>query len=215
MTRTLVFTGTADFRHDSIPASVAALRAAPGLDVVATEDPADLADLTGFEVVAFVSTSGDVLDDRARASLRAFVEGGGGFVGVHCAAVTEASWDFYGALLGARFAGHPDRVQPGVAVVVDADHPSTAHLPERWPLEDEWYSFAEVRDDLRLLVAVEEGSFDPETYAMPAPHPQAWCREVGGGRSWFTALGHAAELWSDDAFLRHVLGGIAWAARAA
>ncbi|RZS91739.1 hypothetical protein EV189_0986 [Motilibacter rhizosphaerae] len=210
--RTLVFTRTTDYRHDSIPAAVAALQARPELEVVASEDPGDVARSGEFEVVAFVSTSGDCLDDAAREALQAHVLGGGGFVGVHCAAVTEAGWPWYGELLGARFAGHPEGVQPGTVVVEDAAHPSTAHLPARWGFVDEWYAFTQVRPDLHLLLSVDGASIDAGDHAMPAPHPQAWQRELGSGRSWFTALGHGDEAWADEAFLGHVLGGIAWAA---
>lgn len=210
---TLVFTRTTGYRHESIPAAVAALASRPELTVRHSEDPTDVTTCAAYDVVAFVSTSGDVLDEGAREALRTWVVGGGAFVGVHCAAVTEEGWDWYGDLLGARFAGHPEGQQDGVAVVVDPAHPSTRGLPERWPFRDEWYAFREVRDDLHLLVTVDTSSVDLASYAMPDPHPQAWCREIGRGRSWFTALGHADEAWADPLFLGHVLGGMAWAAR--
>jgi type 1 glutamine amidotransferase len=211
--RTLVVTRTAGFRHESIPAAVAALAARPELEVRHTEDPADVTRCADHDVVAFVSTSGDILDEAARNALRQWVLAGGGFAGVHCAAATEDGWSWYGELLGARFAGHPPQVQDGVVVVQDAAHPSTAHLPARWPFRDEWYSFTDVRDDLHLLLSVDAGSIDAGDFAMPEPHPQAWWREVGSGRSFFTALGHTDEAWADPAFLEHVVAGVHWAGR--
>jgi type 1 glutamine amidotransferase len=209
--KTLVFTRTTGYRHASIPAAVAALEKRPELMVRHSEDPADVAECAAYDVVAFVSTSGDVLDETSRDALRTWVLAGGAFVGVHCAAVTEAGWDWYGDLLGARFAGHPEGVQDGVAVVADPAHPSTEALPERWPFRDEWYSFTDVRPDLHLLVALDRSTVEMGEFAMPDPHPQAWCREIGAGRSWFTALGHTDEAWDDPLFLDHVLGGVAWA----
>ena len=211
VTRVLVFTRTAGYRHDSIPAAIAALTAAGGLDVTASEDPADVAACARFDVVTFVSTTGDVLGDAARRALRAFVEDGGGFAGVHSAAGTELSWDWYGELLGARFAGHPSGVQPATARVA-ARHPSTAHLPPHWTFTDEWYAFTDVRPASTLLLDVDEASYAPGDFTMPAPHAQAWCREVGAGRSWYTALGHEGQAWSDEHFLTHVREGISWAA---
>ncbi|MFE0999668.1 ThuA domain-containing protein, partial [Streptomyces mutabilis] len=113
MPRLLVYTRTTDYRHDSIPAGIAALRALGDFTVDATEDPAALErPLTPYAAVVFLSTSGEVLTPAGRERLAAHVEGGGGFVGVHAAACTEYDWPFYGELLGARFDRHP-AYQPG------------------------------------------------------------------------------------------------------
>jgi type 1 glutamine amidotransferase len=48
---------------------------------------------------------------------------------------------------------------------------------------------------------------------MGNDHPLAWCREFDGGRSFYTALGHFDEAYQDEAFMKHVLNGILWAAR--
>ena len=42
--------------------------------------------------------------------------------------------------------------------------------------------------------------------------PQAWWREFGKGRTFYTALGHRDDLWSNDPVFRaHISGGIRWA----
>ena len=38
--------------------------------------------------------------------------------------------------------------------------------------------------------------------------PLAWAKTHGAGRAFYTALGHREDLWRDDRFQRHVLGGI-------
>jgi type 1 glutamine amidotransferase len=203
MTRLLVFTRTTGYRHASIPAAVAAVSAFPGVRVEHSEDPTALHDLAATDVVMFLSTTGDVLDTQGRASLRAYVLGGGGFVGVHSAAGTELSDPWYGELLGARFRGHPDGVQQATLTVEPTG--------EEWKFTDEWYGFDEVRDDLELLLTVDETTYTPAAFTMPAPHPQAWRRRLGRGRSWYTALGHTDEAWADPAFLAHVRSGIDYA----
>jgi type 1 glutamine amidotransferase len=47
---------------------------------------------------------------------------------------------------------------------------------------------------------------------MGADHPIAWSRAYGGGRSFYTGLGHTDASWADPEFLAHVAGGITWAA---
>jgi type 1 glutamine amidotransferase len=214
--RVVVFTRTTGFRHASIPDGVAALRdlgAGHGFTVTATEDPAELAgDLPGAAAAVFLSTSGEVLTDAARAALRAHLADGGGFVGVHAASTTEYDWPWYGGtLVGAVFDGHPE-LQPGTAVVEDRAHPATAHLGDRWELTDEWYDFtASPRERVRVLLSADESTY--RGGRMGADHPLAWCHENAGGRSFYTALGHTAEIYADPVFRRHLLGGLTWAAR--
>ncbi|MET7976345.1 ThuA domain-containing protein [Streptomyces mirabilis] len=213
-TRVLVYTRTTDYRHDSIPAAVAAVRslgATHGFDVDATEDPAAFeTPLDPYAAVVFLSTSGDVLTPPGRTRLAAYVEGGGGFVGVHAAACTEYDWPYYGELLGARFDRHPE-YQPGKAVVEDREHPATEHLPAVWEFTDEWYDFrANPRGAVRVLASADESSY--EGGGMGRDHPLVWCREQGAGRVFYTALGHASEAYEDPGFRAHLLGGITWAA---
>ncbi|MET7452069.1 ThuA domain-containing protein [Streptomyces sp. NPDC005574] len=209
--RLLVFTRTADYRHDSIPAAVAAVRALGDFTVDATEDPAALEEpLDRYAAVLFLSTSGEVLTPAGRARLAAYLEAGGGFAGVHAAACTEYDWPYYGELLGARFARHP-AYQPGRALVEDPGHPAVRHLPAVWEFTDEWYDFrANPRPAARVLLRADESSYDGG--GMGEDHPLAWCRGQGDGRVFYTALGHAAEAYENPDFLAHLRGGIGWAA---
>ncbi|MGW0707113.1 ThuA domain-containing protein [Streptomyces sp. NPDC002643] len=209
--RILVYSRTTGYRHDSIPAGVAAVRTL-GFDVDASEDPAVFeGPLDAYAAVVFLSTSGEVLTGAGRERLRVYVEEGGGFAGVHAAACTEYEWPYYGELLGARFARHPE-YQPGKALVEDREHPATRHLPPVWEFTDEWYDFrANPRGAVQVLACADESSY--EGGEMGEDHPLVWCREQGAGRVFYTALGHAAEAYEDPDFLAHLRGGIAWVAR--
>src|SRR5438270_11237836 len=108
MHRALVYTRTAQYRHDSIPAGVAVIDELGrhlGLAIDATEEPGAFTpqQLADCRVVVFLSTSGDVLTDEGRSAFGAWVRDGGGFVGVHLAAGTEPRWDFFGELVGSLF----------------------------------------------------------------------------------------------------------------
>lgn len=212
----LIYTRTAGYRHESIPAAVAAmsgLAGLAGLSAQAGEDPDVFTPerLADCAAVVFLSTTGEVLTDPARAALERYVLDGGGFLGIHSASATEFDWPFYGELIGARFAGHPP-VQSAMIHVTDADHPATARMPASRQWVDEWYEFESHPDPrCRVLATVDEDSYAGG--AMGAPHPLVWCHEVGLGRSFYTALGHTDEAYSDSAFRDHLLGALAWVTR--
>ncbi len=212
----LVFSRTAGFRHESIPAGLNALRglaARHGFAVLETEDPSIFTDekLAAFAVIVFLSTTGDILDEGQQTALKRYIRGGGGFVGIHAASDTEHEWLWYGTLVGAYFASHPQRIQNAMVLVTDRLHPSTRHLPRRWQRLDEWYNFKDnPRGRVHVLASLDERTYDGGT--MGPEHPIAWCHELEGGRAWYTGGGHTNESFSERLFLEHLLGGIVWAA---
>jgi type 1 glutamine amidotransferase len=221
--RVLLFSRTAGFRHDSIPAAVSALmdlQAAGGYVAEATEDPAQFTadNLARFQVVVFLLTTGDVLDDTQQAAFEAWVATGGGYMGVHSAADTEYDWPLYGQLVGAYFLSHP-AIQQASVLVETAAHPATAGIASPWVRTDEWYNFrTNPRDSVHVLMSMDETTYDPRGYSQPGgsppmgDHPIAWCHNYDGGRAFYTALGHKGVYWNEPLFLDHVLGGIEMAA---
>jgi cytochrome c len=218
----LVFSRTAGFRHPSIAeaqAFFADLPASEGIAATTTEDPTVFQDesLAPYDVVAFVNTTGDVLDDAQQAALERFVRSGRGFVGVHSAADTEYDWSWYGDLVGAYFTSHPLLPVEVEVTTEDGSHPSTDHLPAKFLFTDEIYNFdRNPRFDHEILLTIDEAGFIypniPDTPSMGDDHPIAWHKEFGGGRSFYTNLGHSPESWADPRFQEHLLEGIRWAA---
>ncbi|KXK63623.1 PKD domain-containing protein [Micromonospora rosaria] len=213
----LVFSKTAGFRHGSIPAGITAIQqlgAANGFTVDTTEDGAAFTDanLAKYKAVVWLSTTGDVLDAGQQAAFERYIQGGGGYAGVHAASDTEYSWEWYGKLVGAYFANHPAN-QTATVKVEDHAHDSTEHLPERWERYDEWYNFrSNPRSQVHVLASLDETSYNPGAGAMGHDHPIAWCQEYDGGRAWYTGGGHTNESFAEPEFLEHLLGGIQTAA---
>jgi cytochrome c len=211
----LVFTRTSGWVHDSIEEGVAAVRrlaADNDFGVDHTEDASAFTEenLAAYDAVVFLNTSETVFDDEQRAAFQAYIRRGGGYAGVHAASDTEYDWPWYGELVGAYFASHPE-VQEATIHVVDPDHPSTAHLPERWLRADEWYDFREPPGEgVNVLLLLDEDTY--QGGRMGDHHPIAWYHEYDGGRAWYTALGHTIASYREPLFLQHLLGGIEWAA---
>ena len=211
----LVFSKTTGFRHDSIPDGIAAIRALAaehGFAVAETEDAGWFTDaiLPQYKVVVFLSTTGDILDAAQKAAFERYIRSGGGFVGIHSASDTEYHWPWYGRLIGAWFASHP-QIQHATIRIEDADHPATKGLPASWQRTDEWYNFrTNPRSAVHVLASLDESSYSGG--AMGTDHPIAWCQNIDGGRSWYTAMGHTKESYAEPLFRVHLLGGIESAA---
>src|SRR3984893_1634817 len=174
--RALVFSKTTDFRHDSIPQgidAIAMLGAEHRFAVDNTEEAARFSDeiLARYKVVVFLNTTGDVLDASEKAAFERYIRSGGGVVGIHSASDTEYRWPWYGRLVGAYFASHPE-IQRATIRIANASHPSTKSLPASWERTDEWYNFrSNPRGTVRVLARLGEARYFGGT--MGADHPPA------------------------------------------
>lgn len=217
----LIFSHTTGFRHASIEPAIAAIgpaAKAKGYAVTASEDPAlfdDAAKLERFDTIVLLNTttrpkenaSGEWLTGARRDALQAFVRGGGGIVGIHGAADSHYDWDWYGRMIGGRFARHPGGTPKGRVTRADLDHPSIRGLPATFDLVDEWYWFDDLDPRLRPLLMLDPASIGEKG---ANPRPLAWAHMFEGGRVFYTALGHTPEAWSDPRIVGHVMGGLDW-----
>ncbi|MEV1249915.1 ThuA domain-containing protein [Nonomuraea sp. NPDC049750] len=214
--KVLVFSKTAAFRHDSIPNGIQAIRdlgAANDFAVDATEDANAFttANLAQYKAVVFLSTTGDVLNDNQQAAFQTYVDGGGGYLGVHSAADTEYNWPYYGQLMGAWFNNHP-AIQQATVRTEDRANAATAHLGATWSRTDEWYNYrTNPRPNVRVLQSLDEGSYSGGNMG---DHPITWCHPQSSGRAFYTGLGHTKESYADPNFRTLLLGGIRYAAKA-
>ncbi len=76
-------------------------------------------------------------------------------MGIHSASDTEFGWPWYGRLVGGYFVTHP-AVQEATLSVLDRNHPSTSHLPDRWTRTDEWYVLRYKNTDVNVLIEADE-----------------------------------------------------------
>ncbi|MEO3773362.1 ThuA domain-containing protein [Micromonospora sp. B9E7] len=221
--RALLFTKTAGYRHDSIPAGISMFQqqaAANNFELVATEDSSvfTAANLATFDVIIMFQTSGMVWTSAAqRQAVEGYLASGKGIVGIHNATDMgiESEYPWWDQTIngGAHMPEHSPGVLPGTAIVADKQHPSTAGLPDRWNRSEEWYNFdTNPRGNVHVLVTADERTYNPGSRAMGPDHPISWCRNAGGGRVWATAMGHAIASYSETNFRNHVLGGVQWAA---
>jgi type 1 glutamine amidotransferase len=228
----LVFSKTNGFRHEeAIPAGnalFAKLAKDNSWGYFQTENGATFspAILARFDAVIFNNTSGDVFTPQQRAAFKAFVEGGGGYVGIHAAGDnSHEAWEWYvDNVIGTHFIGHPmdPQFQKATMRIEDRNHPATRNLPATVERTDEWYSFdrSPRRPGITVLATLDEktyvqkGPFGKDL-AMGSDHPIVWQRCVGKGRIFYSAGGHTASAFSEPEFSGMLTGAVRWALKLA
>jgi uncharacterized protein len=228
----LVFSKTNGFRHEeAIPAGnklFAEFAKANGWGIFETENGATFSPeiLAKFDAVVFNNTSGDVFTPDQRKTFEAFLQNGGGYVGIHAAGDnSHAAWGWYVKdVIGTSFVGHPMKPQFQLAAVriENTAHPAMQGLPAEWKRTDEWYSFDKSPRGagIEVLATLDESTYNPEgmfgqQLRMGKDHPIVWARCVGKGRVFYSAMGHTAEAFSEPLYRAMLLGATNWVLRKA
>jgi type 1 glutamine amidotransferase len=195
--------------------------------------------LAGFDGVMMMTNGNLPMSQAQRQALVDFVRNGGGFVGVHNAALTFYDFPEFGEMLGGCFRRAIQQGHLFVLKIEDREHPATRMLGPSWPIVDELYQYGTAawsadrpeenvdvlfgnripmgfsRDRVRVLMSIDTELTDLdglEEIVRGGDYPQSWVREYGQGRSFYTSLGHRDDIWTNDPVFRaHVTGGIRWA----
>ncbi|HEU5160611.1 MAG TPA: ThuA domain-containing protein [Streptosporangiaceae bacterium] len=212
--KVLVFHGAAD---DAVAdAAVAAIERLGrthrfGVDQAADGAAFTPANLARYRAVIFLSAAGEGLTAEQEAAFQAYIQGGGGFLGVHDAARAQPGSTWFTGLVGARPGTSPSDAQRAVVEVGDRIHPATRDLPLEWTRTDVWFNWATSPSGaVHTVAGVRERSYTPGNGANGPHHPISWCRDFDGGRSFYTGMGGTAASYADGLFRRHLLGAIQW-----
>jgi type 1 glutamine amidotransferase len=225
----LVFSKTNSFIHtEAIPAAENMFRRLGeknGWSIFITENGAihNPLDLARFDTLVWNNVTGNVLTDDQRSALAAYLENGGGWLGIHAAGdkSAEASWPWYrDNLIGTTFIGHPMNPQFQEATIrIEAPgDPTVSHLGDEWVRTDEWYSFdsSPRARGMQVLGNLDESTYSPVFFRkdirMGDDHPIIWKNCVGEGRSFYSALGHTAESFTEPEHVEMLERAVKWTA---
>src|SRR5690606_34118485 len=166
--------------------------------------------LKQYSTVIFLSTTGNVLDHYQEAAFERYIQAGGGYVGIHAATDTEYDWGWYNKLVGAYFLSHPMGTPEADFIIKDKNFSATEFFTDTiWRRTDELYNYKKINPDVKVVMTLDESSYKG---GMNGDfHPIAWYHDFDGGRSFYTGGGHTDESFSEDLFLKHILGGIKYA----
>ncbi len=222
--KALLVTTTKGWHHESIHIGVIAIKemgVRNFFDVVLWEDPNGFTDkfLEQFQVVIFLNTTGDIFNADQQKAMEKFIQSGKGYAGIHSASDTEYDWDWYTKMVGRMFQIHPV-IQTAKLKIFDNKFPGLQGFADGKLWTDEWYEFGpEKISGLNYILGVDETTYNPKVdrgakkgEGMGQMHPLSWYHNYDGGRSFYTALGHVPNVFTDQAFLNHLYAGIFWAA---
>src|SRR5215468_11632160 len=165
-------------------------------DKVESLDPKVLAAYDGLLIYANTTK---ITPEQEKALLD-FVEGGKGFIPLHCASYCFLNSPKYIDLVGAQFQKHGTGTFR--TTIAEPDHPIMKGFSgfESW---DETYVHTKHNEkDRTVLEYRAEGQ---------TKEPWTWVRTQGKGRVFYTAWGHDQRTWGNPGFQDLLVRGIRWA----
>lgn len=229
--RILVFSGTGWYRHpetSAINGWLARLAGDLNMQVDVSETAKDIsAGLDQYKVLVLNNANElvKVLDEKQRKKVEQWHAAGGGIVALHAALVHQTEWPWLNKLGGCDFNSDSDFVEARIVVDPKAsDHPAVRGHGESFVIKADWTNHDRSVTGLpgfQVLLRADESTFEPvRDYfktrggkPMGADHPIAWLHENGGGRFFYTELGHDVRSLSTPFGKQHVVEAIRWAAR--
>lgn len=228
--KVLVFSGTGWYRHPEVPALsgwLARLDDDLHMQVDISENPNDLARILKQYRVLVLNNCTEMtamFDEKQRAAVQQWYEGGGGIVALHASLVRQTKWKWFNALAGCDFDSDSEYLEARVVVdPIAINHPTVKGHGSQFTYKADWTNHDRSVTDLpgfQVLLRVDESTFQPvrEYFrtrggkAMGADHPIAWLHTNGGGRFFYTELGHDIRSLETEFGRQHVIEAIKWAA---
>ena len=177
--------------------------ASRGIVMTYTESLDDLnsTNLARYDALVIYANHTRISPEQEKALLD-YVEGGNGFVPIHCASFCFLNSPKYIELVGGQFKSHGTGVFK--ETIVDGEHSVMKGLT---PIENWDESYVHAKHNTNRIVLAERRD-------DKGNEPYTWVREVGKGRVFYTAWGHDQRTWSNPQFVSLLENGIRWAAAA-
>ncbi|MDO8684437.1 MAG: ThuA domain-containing protein [Armatimonadota bacterium] len=188
-----------DFKN--LPPTLAdKLKATGDFECTITADREQLipANISKFDIALLYTQGSDMAPEQEK-GLTEFVNGGKGYVGIHCASDSFKNSDAYWKMVGGRFAGHGRGTFP---VKFTAKRHEVVNGLDNFEITDETYNH-KFHPDAKVITLARR-----ETDGEPA----VWVQYYGAGRVFFTGLGHGKEAWENETFQKLIFRGMYWAA---
>ena len=225
----LLFSGTGWFRHPGIPVVngwIVRLGAEHNMQVDVSETGDDISKekLSNYDVLLFNNANvlDKVFNEEQRNAIEEWYKAGGAIVGLHALLVHQENWPWLLELGGCDFNSDSEFLKAKLVVDPAAmNHPAVAGMGKEFWYEADWTNHTRAvtgLPGLQVLLRVDESTYEPVReyfktrggVAMGKDHPIAWIRDWGGGRFFYTELGHDIRSLDTDFGRQHLIEGIKW-----
>lgn len=182
-------------------------------EVALTTEKDDLKNLSDYDVIIDYLTDSSLTDSQ-RDGLLSFVDNGGGYIGIHCAADLNSTepadpneridsrqepFPELRELIGGHFVEHPNQTTFGVQIV-NHYHPVTASMGS-FQVWDEPY-ILEVDEDVTVLARMD--------HPVHADMPVVWTKSYGEGAVFYCSLGHDEHALTNSSVGTLIRNGVRW-----
>ncbi|HLG35058.1 MAG TPA: ThuA domain-containing protein [Bacteroidia bacterium] len=232
--RVLHYTETSGFDHQTRNASFAMFQQMGAQYGFTVDDDStgqsfnSLSNLQQYDAVIFSNTSGDnILDVVQKQNCEQYINDGGAFIGIHAASDTyrhstangtnTGGWDWYAETLGASVQQNPNHVNGTPVYRIDAiaTHQLLNYIPNPWYKAEEYYYWESgYFDSTNIALQKVEQTIGPNNIVNSYDSARAvtWYKILpGGGRSFYTSLGHdVSNYTSDTSFYRLLSNALLW-----
>lgn len=160
--------------------------------------------------------------DTAKATFARYIETGKiGWIGFHHASLLGefdgfAMWPWFSDFMGGiRYKNYIPTFSTATVNVEARTHPCMKDVPASFVVQhEEWYVYDKSpRPNVRVLAAVDESTYTPDSPIKMGDHPVIWSNERVKARNVYIFMGHHPDLFQNRAFTTIVHNALGWASR--
>ncbi|MHC0441638.1 ThuA domain-containing protein [Flavobacterium sp. 3-210] len=157
-------------------------------------------------------------------SMKAFqnymASGKAGWIGLHHATLLGEfdgypMWKWFSDFMGnIKFVNYIPDFADAKVNVEDKSHPVMKGIPSDFFVnKEEWYIYDKSpRENVHVLASVDESTYEPDSKIKMGDHPVIWTNDHFASRNIYIFMGHAPELFKNEAYTTLLRNSIFWAA---
>jgi type 1 glutamine amidotransferase len=159
-------------------------------------------------------------EESMKAFQKYMTNGKGGWVGLHHATLLGEfdgypMWQWFSDFMGGiKFVDYIPTFASAKVNIEDKSHPiMKGVLSSFFVKKEEWYTYDKSpRPNVHVIASVDESTYEPASKIKMGDHPVIWTNGHFASRNVYIFMGHAPELFDNEAYTTLLENSIFWAA---